>query len=159
MTKLQPLPPLLQGSGEIQRKSDNYADSSKEANVYTTANKDKVVVRKVDKAEDRKFYNPFKSPYPIAKKTKKTTKSTTSPILKTPPMSTKKPQKSQFPSVPGRWSDILVTSCDNFLPLEYNYVHISDSIRQSCCKINHFLISGFSDSDLTELVAEVKLLY
>ena len=115
MTKLQPLPPLLQGSGEIQRKSDNYADSSKEANVYTTANKDKVVVRKVDQAEDRKFYNPFKSPYPISKKTKKTTKSTTSPILKTPPMSTKKPQKSQFPSVPGTWSDILMTFCDNFL--------------------------------------------
>ena len=82
---MQPLPSLLQGSGEIQRKSDNYADNSKEANVSTTANKDKVVVRKVDKAEDRKFYNPFKSPYPISKKTKKTTKSTTSPILKTPP--------------------------------------------------------------------------
>ena len=97
---LQPLPPLLEGSGDIQRKSDDFAKNSKNANVYTTANKDKVLVRKQDKAEDRKFYNPFKSPYPITKKTKKTTKSTTSPILKTPPMSTKKP-KSQFPSVPG----------------------------------------------------------
>ena len=84
---LQPLPPLLEGSvGDIQRKSDDFAKNLKQANVYTTANKDKVSVRKQDKAEDRKFYNPFKSPYPTSK---------------TPPMATKKPFKPPFPAVPG----------------------------------------------------------
>ena len=82
----QPLPPLLEGSGDIQQKSDDFAKNSKKANVYTTANKDKVLVRKQDEAEDRKFYNPFKSPYPTSK---------------TPPMATKKPFKPPFPAVPG----------------------------------------------------------
>ena len=84
---LQPLPPLLlEGSGDIQRKSDDFVENSKKANVYTTANKDKVLVRAQDKAEERKFYNPFKSPYPTSK---------------TPPMATKKPFKPPFPAVPG----------------------------------------------------------
>ena len=82
----QPLPPLLEGSINIQRKNDNFPENSKE--VYTMANKDKVLVRKQDKAEDRKFYNPFKSPYPTSK---------------TPPMSTKKPFKPPFPAVPGEF--------------------------------------------------------
>ena len=99
---LQPLPPLLEGSvGDIQRKSDDFAKNLKQANVYTTANKDKVSVRKQDKAEDRKFYNPFKSPYPTSK---------------TPPMATKKPFKPPFPAVPGESSAVTILSIgDHFL--------------------------------------------
>ena len=99
---LQPLPPLLEGSvGDIQRKSDDFAKNSKQANVYTTANKDKVSVRKQDKAEDRKFYNPFKSPYPTSK---------------TPPMATKKPFKPPFPAVPGESSAVTILLIgDDFL--------------------------------------------
>ena len=99
---LQPLPPLLEGSvGDIQRKSDDFAKNSKQANVYTTANKDKVLVRKQDKAEDRKFYNPFKSPYPTSK---------------TPPMATKKPFKPPFPAVPGEFGAVTILLIgDDFL--------------------------------------------
>ena len=131
---LQPLPPLLEGSGDIQRKSDDFAKNSKNANVYTTANKDKVLVRKQDKAEDRKFYNPFKSPYPTSK---------------TPPMATKKPFKPPFPAVPGEPAGDNELIGDDCLRDDDDV-----SIQQTIDKEAQF--SGFSESDLSELVSEVS---
>ena len=126
---LQPLPPLLEGSGDFQRKNDAFPKNLKKANVYTTANKDKVLVRKQDKAEDRKFYNPFKSPYPTSK---------------TPPTATKKPFKPPFPAVPGEsGGDNMLIGGDDV------------SIHQTIDKQAQF--SGFSESDLSELVSEVRL--